>query len=620
MGYDHILIDSGKGDYNSSGISELLNLYNPRTVLLFYQGELKAVPDELRNEVVNTYDGEFPPEVKLTALGDATSELGIQSMPYTIFQEMQSAISEHLPEHLSDEPTEHELVITIMAGSGLHQQLLLGLAIALKATIVTIDRGTAGTPGTPVITSQEWIGQGLNPEDMTNAQKDLLRAFLIQLTRAGAKDETIRDKMSADELLAGLEIHTVETAGGISNTAAGLINRGLIEVTEDSSPVLYRLTGRGWVVALLTLTEELDGSGMPLHGLNAKKVPELATLYRPSHGVEGRVASVRGVLSNGRLNAVSIANNLPLVHTVMTIYSRRHDEMTPKMIVDDGFDLSDEERGSFLKVRKEWVKNVQSRHQFHIDWALFNAIGAELEESFRILCQWLWPRITGSKFMSSDNQRRDINWSIESTHLDLQQTTCMSLISFLHSIPLTYLLNPMGGRGVTERSRRLIANPSWCVITMPNRELASALLASGSNWKDAEKILVALWLREKDIHLELNEHRSELRNREPFEEVVEKFEPRPRSAHIKELHTWLEKKIQEGGIHDRFRIDDDDLNEKTKTATERRSKKWGRAGKKLTDHGLTIWLSAQKRTSKLLELTPLGRIVAELLYHRHSRE
>ena len=618
MAYDHILIDSGKSDYNSSGISELLNLYNPRRVLLFYQGELKAIPEELRNEVVKAHDGEFLPEVKLAALGDETSELGIQSMPYTIFQEMQSAISEHLPEHLSDEPTEGELVITIMAGSGLHQQLLLGLAIALEATIVTIDRGTAGTP---VITSQEWFGLGLNQDDMTNAQKDLLSAFLIQFTRAGEKNETIREKMSADELLAGLEIHTVETAGGVSNTASGLINRGLIEVIGDSSPVLYRLTGRGWVTALLTLTGELDRSGMPLHGLNANLAPELAKLYQSSHGVEGRLASVRGVFSDGRLNAVNIANNLPLVHTVMTIYSRRHDEMTPKMIVDDGFELRDEVRGSFIKAREEWGDDVESRNQFHFDWALFNAIGAELEESFRILCQWLWPRITGRKFTSSDNQHRDVNWSIESTHLDLQQTTCMSLFSFLHSIPLTYLLNPMGGRGVTKRSRRLIANPSWCVITMPNRELARALLlASGSNWKDQEKILVALWLWGRDIQRELDEQNSVLGNLEPFGEVVEKFEPRPSSAHIEELHTMLEKMIQEEKIHERFRIDDGDSNENEKTARERRSQKWGRQGKKLTGHGLTKSLRATKGTKKLLKLTPLGRIVAELLYHRHSRE
>ncbi|HIO25428.1 MAG TPA: hypothetical protein EYN17_05890, partial [Candidatus Poseidoniales archaeon] len=205
MLYDHILIASGKQNFATSGITELFELYAPRKVLLLYQGELQDPPDDLKNLVVNLYNGEFLPETKLTGLGESTSELETKDLPYTVFQEMQSAIVEHIPEYFDDNYNNSELVTTMVSGSGFHRQLFLGLSITIGATVVTID---SDDKGAPIIKSQKWIDEGFNHDNLTGAQEDLLRSFLIQWTINGRKGTEPNERMSAENIIAGLPIST----------------------------------------------------------------------------------------------------------------------------------------------------------------------------------------------------------------------------------------------------------------------------------------------------------------------------------------------------------------------------------------------------------------------------
>ena len=321
MKYDHILIDSGKGDFATSGIAELFELYNPSRVLLFYQGELQKPPDDLKNLVVNSYNGEFLPETKLTGLGESTSELETKTLPYTIFQEMQSAIVEHLPEYFDENYNKSELVTTMMSGSGFHRQLFLGLSITLKATLVTIDRDN----DTPIITSQKWINEGFNHGKLTKAQDDLLRAFLIQWTLDGRKGTKPNEKMSAENIIGGLPMANIANAGGISNPAEGLINEKIIEKIPDSDPVLYQITGKGWITALKVLSEQLEENGMPLSEINNEEYPSLENIYSKTDNVVGRTCSVKGVLHDGKVNAIGIEQKYPSVPVIMTIFSRKYD-------------------------------------------------------------------------------------------------------------------------------------------------------------------------------------------------------------------------------------------------------------------------------------------------------
>ena len=431
MLYDHILIASGKQNFATSGITELFELYAPRKVLLLYQGELQDPPDDLKNLVVNLYNGEFLPETKLTGLGESTSELETKDLPYAVFQEMQSAIVEHIPEYFDDNYNNSELVTTMVSGSGFHRQLFLGLSITIGATVVTID---SDDKGAPIIKSQKWIDEGFNHDNLTGAQEDLLRSFLIQWTINGRKGTEPNERMSAENIIAGLPISTIATAVGVSNPADDLIKKGIIEKIPDSKPVLYQITGKGWITALKVLSEQLEKHGMPLSGYDIGDNRFLDGIYSKTGEVTGRACSVKGLFEDNELKAIGIENKFPSVPVVMTIFSRIYDNFDIGIISDSKFELTGN-KGSFIAAREEWNNHIISRHQKNLDWCLFNASGTELEESFRLLCMWLWPRITGLQYTASDQQTRDIQWSIDSTHFDLQPAWFPINFTFLPDTP-----------------------------------------------------------------------------------------------------------------------------------------------------------------------------------------
>ena len=613
--YDHIFINSGKGEYNTSGIPQILDDYPPNKVLMFYLGELIDPPDELRDDVVNNHSGILLDPVKLTALGDRKSELGIQSMPFAIFQEMQSSISRQLSEHLSKDYSERKLVVTVAAGSSIHQSLLLALALSLNATLVTIDYGTGGNA---IITQQHWINIGINSTNLTKAQQELFQSILIQLSLKEKAGNAIPKWMTAEEIIGALPLRNLTAATGLSNSAGDLIDKGLLQTESDSSPVKYRLSGRGWICALRLISEQLQLTEMPLSEITKDGEPELWRLYNSIEDVTGRVMGVRGVLADGKLKAIDIANNQLPVHAIISIYSRRYNEMTPKIIEDDGFDLTDPTYGSFIEVRRQWDSYLKSRNQQQLDWALFNATGDNFEESFRILCNWLWPKITGKTIPGADNQTRNIEWSIDSTHLDVQQNICMNIFCFLYPIPLSYVVNPYGGAGVTGRKIKFIANPSHCIITLPSSEIIQTIISKfGSNWQKNQQVLVALWLWKK--HCKENEGRYQKEMSEtdnPFGVKASEFEEIDEEVYIEDLHQMITLQIQSGELISIFAIDSGDWTDKTSRL--RLQKAWGRAKDALCKYNLVVPIEQKGGTKTLLKLTPLGQIVAEILYYRHN--
>ena len=604
MVYDHILIHSGKGNFSSSGINELFEMYPPRKVLLLYQGELQHPPDYLKNLVVNSYKGEFLPETKLTGLGESTSELETKALPYTVFQEMQSAIVNHFPECFHDN-TKNELVTTMMSGSGFHRQLFLGLSITMNTTFVTIDRDK----GTPIITSQKWINEGFNHNLSTPAQEDLLRAFLIQLTMDGRSGTKPNGKMSAENIIKGLDINTIANANGVSNPAEPLINKEILKKIPDSDPVLYQITGKGWITALKVLSEQLEKHDMPLSGYNIGDNRFLEDIYSKTGEVTGRVCSVKGLFDDSELKAIGIENKFPSVPVVMTIFSRIYDNFDIGTISDPEFELTGN-KGSFIAAREKWEHHIISRHQKNLDWCLFNASGKEIEESFRLLCMWLWPRITGLQYTASDQQTRNIQWSIDSTHFDLQQNICISLFSFLFSIPITYLQRSDGPPGTSGRPVKFIGNPEGCIVSMPNRELMKTMSTKINN--SPSKILIALWLREIENQRLQDEHESTITDFEdPFEESHDSYSPPPNEVYIEDLHSIILKLVEEGTVDSKFQLD---VGGKSKTDIDRRAQQWRRGSAPLSKLCLAQQVPANSGTKKNLKITPIGRIVAEKLY------
>ena len=616
MSYDHIFIASGKQNFATSGITELFELYPPRKVLLLYQGELQHPPDDLKNLVVNSYDGEFLPETKLTALGDSTSELETKALPYTVFPEMQSAIVNHFPECFHDNNAENELVTTMMSGSGLHRQLFLGLSIAINTTLVTNERGANNTR---IITPQKWINAGFKHGDLTRAQRDLLRAFLIQLTLNG-RDGTKKpnEHMSAENIMQGLNIKTIANATGVSNPANGLINKGIIEKIPDSEPTLYHLTGKGWITALKVLSEQLEMNGVPLSGYDIGENRFLESIFSETDEVVGRTHSVKGVLVDGEVTAIELEQNYSKVPVIMTIFSRKYDDSNIGIISEQEFEITGD-MGSFIAAREKWEEHIKYRRQEQLDWGLFNTSGIELEESFRLLCVWLWPKITGLQYTASDKQKRNIQWSIDSTQFDLLQSCCISLFSFLFSIPITYLQRSSGPPGVSGRNVNFIGSPASCIITMPNRELMKGIWAIDENELSSQsKILIALWLREQENQRLQNEHESAIHDiDDPFEELHDDYSPPSNEVYIEELHDRILTLVQNSTIDNKFQLD---AGGDTPTDKNRRAQQWKRASKHLSKHRLAKLVHAKSGTQKLLLLTPLGRIVAEKIYNQHKLE
>jgi hypothetical protein len=316
---------------------------------------------------------------------------------------------------------------------------------------------------------------------------------------------------------------------------------------------------------------------MPLGGITKEGEPELWGLYNSMEDVAGRVMGVRGVLTGGELKAIDIANNHPPVHAIISIYSRRYNEMTPKIIEDEGFDLSDSNLGSFITARNLWDSYLESRNQQHLDWALFNATGDDFEGSFRILCNWLWPKITGKTMPGVDNQTRNIEWSIDSTHLDLQQNICMNIFCFLYPIPFSYVVNPLGGTGVTGREIKFIANPSNCIVTLPSSEIIQTIISKfGSGWKKDQQILVGLWLWKKHCKEDKERYQNEIKKiDDPFGNELLEYKTIDEEVYIEDLHQMITKKIDDDELKSIFAIDSGKGTDSK--SRERRQQAWGRA-------------------------------------------
>ena len=145
---------------------------------------------------------------------------------------------------------------------------------------------------------------------------------------------------------------------------------------------------------------------------------------------------------------------------------------------------------------------------------------------------------------------------------------------------------------------------------MPNRELMKTMFTKIPN--SQSKILIALWLRERENLRIQNEYESTITDIDnPFEELDDTYSPPPNEVYIEELHGTILKLVEKGTVDSKFQLDVGE----SLTIKNRRAKQWSRAVKKLPKIGLVETLVREgEHTRKLLLLTPLGSIQAERLY------
>lgn len=613
MNHDHLMLVSEQDlTPEGSGLTELFEKFPPNRVLPFYAGSLSEHPDTLRDLITNA-GGEMLDPCRLTQLGSerVRSKKDAEALPYTVFSEMQTALIEYLPAHLSKSGSDTPLVILIASGSGFHSSLLFTLGLAIRnAIFVTIDRYKEITP---VIASHEWVHEAMTTSPNTHAMRDVLVAMLLQTSRQLSSAD-LEGWMSAEEITGG-GISGM-SATGFSNPAEILYNDLLITMKEGSKPIEYRLTGRGWIVALRCLEKRLEDTGPPPHQSAGVQGERLAEQFIPAteDNADGRIMGISAVLHDEKLRACNLRQSMGAVEVGLSLFWRRRDRIHAQLVVDDDeFDIDeDADRfGTFSEAHLRWKMCSERFGDSELSWALSDVEGPQCEECFRQLCQWMWPWVTGYEHIATDGQKRRVNWTMDITQLGMQQSLLANLFGTLWGrIPLTYVTK-RGGKGVRGGDvRSTIAK--ICVTTLPNHRLLRALLATERpEWDRPMKVLVGLetWSQIRASRLE--QRWQDSGESDPFSDEEEVDDIPPAKVNITDLETLL----FEAGVPDYLRLDSREGNAKTMGDRLRKMQHVA-----LQTYEPALIEADRRNTPRVMSLTQLGEIVARLLLHQHSDE
>jgi hypothetical protein len=613
MNHDHLMLVSEQDlPSGKSGMSELFEQFPPRRVLPLFAGSLSKHPDVLRDHITDA-GGTMLDPYRLTPLGSERirSKKDSEELPYTVFSEMQTALLENLPEHLSKAGSETPLVILIASGSGFHSSLMFTLGLAIRnAIFVTVDQ-FMDEERQPIVASQLWIHDAMTVLPQSQVTRDALRMMLIQ-TADRRNCGNLDGWMTAEQVVGGL---SSANATGFSNSAEILVNSQLISVKEEAQPIKYRLTGRGWVVAMRLLTDMLENSGVALHGADKTTGERLAERFMrvAQDDASGRIMGIRAVLQNGELRACNVRQSLHPVDVGLSLYWRRRDQMRTQLVVDDNeFEIEEDSEilGTFTEAHLAWKRcSGFFGDEEELSWALADIEGPEGEECFRELCQWLWPWITGYEHIASDSQKRQVNWQMDITQLGMQQALLANLFGTIWGpVPMTYVFKRSGGKGERDGEVRS-STASNCVITLPNHRLVRNLLDIEGKPDRGTKVLVALQVWSEIRAAKLAQTHEDLASSDPFaDDDADEIPPE------KVTIVQLERLLAEEGVPEKLQLDSSE-NTGSKDARLRKMQEF--AVRKLEHSLIEVDRSGTPWT---LGLTPLGKIVALRLLHRHSDE
>ena len=579
--YDYILFSSRTDEETAAGLESAFRAFLPNRIILFHLGEPVDIPPKEVKKVVNEFQGELVARPVLSPLGGVQSKLELEALPFTIIEEMQDGVIEHLPEYFQNGYSGERPVI-ILGGTKFHCQLLMTLGISMDA--ILMNRKKRGGESTAIC--QDWINGGNDYSDISKGGRELLTLFISKLV----SNDDNKTKLSGEEIIGGTETKYLKAANGISNAAGPLLKRKFLSKIDGSDPVQYELTGRGWFAAIQLVGNQMDDS-------------------KAMDSVKGRISPVNAVLRDDTLAATSVYDRLSPVNHVITLFSRIHDEMEYGMDCDPDRELNDEKLGSYIEARGKWEEYLEMKNINHLGWALFNAEEDKLEESFKSFCEWLYPRLMSSKLQDDGDSGQDIHWVIDTTQLNIHQLICATLLTSSLPIQSTYLMKSQNIKGVTDRKITMPNDPADCELIMPNRTIANLLSSLKNDLTKESLILASLLMRERkqeEIDKVYRTNLLEIDN--PFADLTNVQPPPDFSpfSYIEELHDMIEKMIQRGEIDSRFRLDKGGKESKD---INRRAKMWGRAKQDLVTDGLCI----EKLTDKKVKLclTYLGRIISQ---------
>ena len=369
------------------------------------------------------------------------------------------------------------------------------------------------------------------------------------------------------------------------------IDNGLVEENSESGKHLYRLTGSGWLVALKLFREAIQSDNQcPLEGLDSPE--EKGALCRrfisnyneKNASPKGRIMGVKGILpkeNERRIGAIEIANFLPHVNHLITIYSK----------IDDNIQLGLNDPTMTLgeDISAMWNNSAKNRGWNPISETHFNAKG-DLEKLFSEVSMWIWT----SMHKNSDSSNAT-EWEMDVTQFDRQQNLTCGLFGYYLGLPQTYIVKRTGKgvRGV--KVPEVNVQVDKLKLQLPNASAGSLL--TQIRGKLAAKYLVALslWEEEQEIRNssdsmfegDVDSFLAELGNEEQSLEQ--------KGIKIQDLRAWVQGKIAQG----------DKL-----VPNLGKNRSMRKADDVLINSGLVNVTTVGVRT---ISLTPLGRLIADWL-------
>jgi len=371
----------------------------------------------------------------------------------------------------------------------------------------------------------------------------------------------------------------------------------------------YRLTAAGWIAAIRALSSILETSGTPLEGTSLDTDPDLGSLYPQNQRmIRGLICGIRSKKDVDHvdlpLKALDVLRTLDSHDALISIHSRlRYDMKEAGIYIQDTFNLSySEENTTFLQYREEREKELERRriHQDH--WAFFDACPSDLEEAFRVYCEWLWPRIT-SKIEDNLGEDVPVHWSLDLNQLPRSQMICAATFAHAWQNPMTYVVKRYGEPGVTQRevqpSPRSLERESH-ILHLPDKLLTDLMVSESRNWNHPQKALIGL-LVWKEKRMELVAERNQARIDTPLDWQAGLNDIDRLEIGIKALRDKVDVWVNSGNLSEEYRL----VGEGSGIQT-------AKAIRYLEPKGLIECISGPDG-SRLMRLTDLGEFLAEYL-------
>ncbi len=382
----------------------------------------------------------------------------------------------------------------------------------------------------------------------------------------------------------------------------------------------YRLTSKGWMVALRQLREALDDDSenrekAPLEGISKERNPDLVNRYMmnkdPFQGIILGVRAFKPLNTTFPMAAIGVANSLlSEIDSVISLFIRNREELTPSLNFDHDFSKEEnplnsiwreEDGDKFEKYYKEWFEYLDKREiAFTSHWALFDAPSDQMEESFRLFCEWLWPRI------SAEIRGGVPDWKCDITQLGREQQLCAILFSTMYNLPLTWTKVRRGREGVRREVPLSTLPTSSHIIHLPIGLLSQIIPTSNDDikLKIDKKVLVGLLIHKKEIK-EAEEEALIFRKNNPTKRPGDSKPELPIT--LNDLNDKVKLWVDSGKVPNKFQLTTGDGNVNPRVV------------KKLESDGLILLKDVQQHGGgNALQLTFLGELLAKSIYEKNQ--